>query len=117
MDGDGQVWIVKYHLDTTGTDCPCLRRSKVSKQPVALSDNFSVEVQYVQNGTLAMPIFSYYDASNNPIDLSSYTGNIIDGTLTRLRRMTRRRSQVSRPSRSNYLHRRSLPIFRRDKDQ
>lgn len=82
VDGDGQVWIVKYHLDTTGTDCPCLRRSKVSKQPVALSDNFSVEVQYVQNGTLAMPIFSYYDASNNPIDLSSYTGNIIDGTLS-----------------------------------
>jgi hypothetical protein len=80
VDGDGQVYVVKYHLDATGTDCPCLRRSKVLKQSVALPDNFSVEVQYVQNGTLAIPIFSYYDGSNNPVDLSSYTGNIIDGT-------------------------------------
>jgi len=84
VDGDGTVWVVKYHLDTTGTDCPCLRRSKVTKNAFQLTgtDNFSVEVQYVQNGTLALPIFTYYDASNNPLDLSSYTGNVIDGTLS-----------------------------------
>jgi prepilin-type N-terminal cleavage/methylation domain-containing protein len=84
VDGDGAVYVVKYHLDTTGTDCPCLRRSKVTKQAYSLSatDNYSVEVQYVQNGTLTLPIFTYYDASNNPLDLSSYTGNVIDGTLS-----------------------------------
>jgi prepilin-type N-terminal cleavage/methylation domain-containing protein len=82
VDGDGKVWIVKYHLDTTGTDCPCLRRSKVQKLATPLPDFYSVEVQYVQNGTLALPIFTYYDASNNLVDLSSYTGNVIDGTLS-----------------------------------
>lgn len=81
VDGDGVVYVVKYHLDSTGTDCPCLRRSKVSKISTGMPpDNFSVEVQYVQNGTLALPIFSFFDASNNQIDLSGYTGNVIDGT-------------------------------------
>ena len=75
VDGDGAVYVVKYHMDTTGTDCPCLRRSKVAKQTVALPDNYSVEVQYVQNGTLALPIFSYYDASNNAVDLSTTPTN------------------------------------------
>jgi prepilin-type N-terminal cleavage/methylation domain-containing protein len=81
VDGDGQVYFVKYHLDSTGTDCPCLRRSKASKPTSGFPpDNYSVEVQYVQNGTLALPIFSYYDANNAPIDLTGYTGNVIDGT-------------------------------------
>jgi prepilin-type N-terminal cleavage/methylation domain-containing protein len=82
VDGDGVVYLVKYHLDTTGTDCPCLRRSKVSKVAAGsgAGDNYSVEVQYVQNGALTIPIFTYYDASDTPVDLSSYTGNVIDGT-------------------------------------
>ena len=82
VDGDGTVYMVKYHLDATGTDCPCLRRSKASKVSSGLfpPDNYSVEVQYVQNGTLALPIFTYYDANNAAISLAGYTGNVIDGT-------------------------------------
>jgi prepilin-type N-terminal cleavage/methylation domain-containing protein len=86
VDGDGTVYIVKYHLDTTGTNCPCLRRSKVDKTTFNAngnaSDNFSVEVQYVQNGTMTLPIFSYFDANNQAIDMSGYVSNIIDGTAS-----------------------------------
>lgn len=83
VDGDGVVYVVKYHLDSTGTNCPCLRRSKVAKLSTGMpADNYSVEVQFVQNGTLALPIFSYYRADNSVIDLSTYTGNVIDGTAS-----------------------------------
>jgi prepilin-type N-terminal cleavage/methylation domain-containing protein len=83
VDGDGTVYVVKYHLDTTGTNCPCLRRSKVAKTGTSLPpDNYAVEVQFVQNGTLALPIFSYFNAANAPISLASYTGNVIDGTAS-----------------------------------
>lgn len=83
VEGTGTVSLVKYHLDTSTTDnCPCLRRSQISKT-TALSgglDNYSVEVQYVQNGTLANPIFEYFDTSGNEVDLSGYSGNALDGT-------------------------------------
>ncbi len=83
VDGDGVVQFVKYHLDTSGTDCPCLRRSEVSKVAIAsgaTDTNYSVEVQGVQNGTLTDPIFTFYDTNGNAIDLSGYTSNVIDGT-------------------------------------
>ncbi len=85
VDGDGVVQYVKYHLDTTGTDCPCLRRSEVSKTAIGLGaadTNYSVEVQGVQNGTLTNPIFTFYDSNGSAIDLSGYTGNVIDGTAS-----------------------------------
>lgn len=79
VDGTGVVSLVKYHLDPSTTEsCPCLRRSKVAKDAVT-TDDFSVEVQYVQNGTLANPIFEFYDAHGSRIDLSAYTGSVISG--------------------------------------
>jgi prepilin-type N-terminal cleavage/methylation domain-containing protein len=90
VDGSGTVSFVKYHLDTsTSGNCPCLRRSVVSKATWiasgTASDNFAVEVQGVQNsGTTnwqtANPIFQFYYVDGTQLDLSGYAGNVIDGT-------------------------------------
>jgi prepilin-type N-terminal cleavage/methylation domain-containing protein len=90
VDGAGKVSLVKYHLDTATTaNCPCLRRSKVSKENVLIGagDDFSVEVQGVQNSSTtnwqtANPIFTFYFVDGTQLDLSGYTGNVIDGTTT-----------------------------------
>ncbi len=89
VDGSG-VSFVKYHLDTSTTgNCPCLRRSVVSKSAwlAGAADNFTVEVQGVQNpGTAswqtANPIFQFYFVDGTELDLSVYsaTGYTIDGT-------------------------------------
>jgi prepilin-type N-terminal cleavage/methylation domain-containing protein len=62
VDGSGQVSVVHYHYDASGTNCPCLKRSvqtpKISADPLSQQTPvYSVEVQNVQNG----------DSSSNPI--------------------------------------------------
>src|SRR5205814_1355591 len=31
VDGSGSVSVVRYHYDTSGTNCPCLKRSQLAK--------------------------------------------------------------------------------------
>jgi prepilin-type N-terminal cleavage/methylation domain-containing protein len=88
VDGNGHVSMVKYHLDTTtDNNCPCLRRSRVDKISYDsignTSDDFSVEVQGVQNinttnWVTANPVFSYFTMDGTQVDLSAKTNNRID---------------------------------------
>jgi len=64
VNGTGQVSVVQYHLDTTGTNCPCLRRSeqpKANGDPLTQTPVYQVEVQNVKNGTDTNPIFYAFD--------------------------------------------------------
>lgn len=88
VDGTGQVSEVVYHLDTSTTNnCPCLRRSKVTKiqaDPVTgqTTPVYQVEVQNVQNGSSTSPIFYAYPhasggvAATLPIDFDSNASTI-----------------------------------------
>ncbi len=60
VDGTGRVQVVQYRYETTGSNCPCLRRSQQDKtdaDPLAQVHVDQVEVQNVKNGTDASPIF------------------------------------------------------------
>src|SRR6185369_4402551 len=54
VDGSGTISVVQYHLDNTGDNCPCLKRSQLQKingdpligqTPAA----YQIEVQGVEN--------------------------------------------------------------------
>ena len=77
IDGSGQVSVVHYHYDPSGTNCPCLRRSiqtpKVSGDPISGQQTpvYAVEVQNVQNGASGNPIFTAFSqgsAVTLPVD-------------------------------------------------
>ena len=62
VDGTGTVSVVRYHLDSDGTNCPCLKRSqlpKIDANPLTgqTTEVYQVEVQGVQNTN----IFSAYN--------------------------------------------------------
>lgn len=64
VDGSGTVSVVKYKLEATGTNCPCLRRSQLPKvvgNPITAqtATNFQVEVQNVVTSN-TQPIFGAY---------------------------------------------------------
>jgi prepilin-type N-terminal cleavage/methylation domain-containing protein len=78
--GTGNVSSVQYQLQATGNNCPCLRRSQVNKlagNPITgnAGTDFQAEVQNVQNGTTANPIFRAYRADGTqvtlPVDFNS----------------------------------------------
>src|SRR5581483_2796298 len=85
-DGTAQVKIVKYDYYSTGTNCPCLRRTEYLRtsysDPVQDAANATataqMEIQGVQNGASAAdPIFTAYDPTTGtavtlPVD---FTGN------------------------------------------
>src|SRR5947199_3776580 len=56
VDGSGTVSVVQYHLDSVGTNCPCLKRSqlpKIDASPLSQSTpTYQVEVQGVQNTSI-----------------------------------------------------------------
>ena len=61
VDGNGTVSVVRYHLDSSGTNCPCLKRSQLDKidgNPLTgqTTEVYQVEVQ----GVLNTDIFSAY---------------------------------------------------------
>ena len=61
VDGNGTVSVVRYHLDSSGTNCPCLKRSQLDKidgNPLIgqTTEVYQVEVQGVRN----TDIFSAY---------------------------------------------------------
>jgi prepilin-type N-terminal cleavage/methylation domain-containing protein len=85
IDGSGNVSIVHYKYDTSGTNCPCLRRSVTQKLPYdplsasQTAPSYSVEVQNVQNGTSTNPIFFAYSQGSLvtlPKDFDSNPGAI-----------------------------------------
>jgi prepilin-type N-terminal cleavage/methylation domain-containing protein len=54
VDSDGSVEVVRYYLDNTGNNCPCLKRSQLAKQngnPYTgqLTPVYQIEVQGVTN--------------------------------------------------------------------
>ncbi len=80
VDGTGQVSTIHYYLDTTGTNCPCLKRSQMPKIPGDPVTGQSLplywtEVQNVQNGTTANPIFTAYDPNGAPLALPADIDN------------------------------------------
>ena len=82
VDGTGTVSVVHYHLQSTGTGCPCLMRShaaKISGDPLTgqSTPTYDVEIQNVQNGSSTNPIFYAYahnaggTASTLPLDFNA----------------------------------------------
>jgi len=74
VDGTGKVSSVQYQLVSTGTGCPCLRRSQIYKQagdPLTGqgTPQFYTEIQGVQNGTTSSPIFSAFHTDNSSVTL------------------------------------------------
>jgi hypothetical protein len=76
---------VQFYLDSTGNNCPCLKRSqaiKLSADPLTGQGtaSYQMEVQNVQNGTSTNPIFQAYDISGNlltlPLDINSNGASI-----------------------------------------
>jgi prepilin-type N-terminal cleavage/methylation domain-containing protein len=64
VDGDGTVEVVRYYLDSTGNNCPCLKRSQLAKQPGnpytgQATPVYQIEVQGVTNTN----IFSAYNSA------------------------------------------------------
>jgi prepilin-type N-terminal cleavage/methylation domain-containing protein len=91
VDGNGTVSEVVYQLSATGPNCPCLRRSQQAKtvgNPLPTLEGgdqgapvFYTEIQGVQNGTTASPIFYAYRADNTqvtslPVDINSNAADI-----------------------------------------
>jgi|SRR4051812_24125091 len=85
VDGDGVVDSVQFYLDSTGNNCPCLKRSQTSKlnaNPLTGqgSATYYSEVQNVQNGTSGNPIFQAYDINGGlitlPVDFNSNANSI-----------------------------------------
>jgi prepilin-type N-terminal cleavage/methylation domain-containing protein len=75
VDGSGKVYVVQYHLDTTSTGCPCLKRSQLEKvdgDPIngQTPAQYQIEVQGVQD----FNIFSAFNSGATvtlPKDISS----------------------------------------------
>jgi hypothetical protein len=82
VTGDGTVYVIRYHLDTsTENGCPCLKRSelpKINGSPLTgqTPEVYQVEVQGVQNTS----IFSAYTNGTPvslPVDITTAGGNTI----------------------------------------
>lgn len=97
-DGTGIVQSVRYYLDNTGNNCPCLKRAQVAKQngdPLTGQGTavFQTEVQNVQNmnasGTIITPVFTAFDISGNsitlPIDFDANAETIASVRTIRMR--------------------------------
>ena len=61
VDGNGTVSVVRYHLDSSGTNCPCLKRSQLDKIDGSPLTGQTTEVYQVEvQGVLNTDIFSAY---------------------------------------------------------
>jgi prepilin-type N-terminal cleavage/methylation domain-containing protein len=82
VDGDGTVEVVRYYLDNTGNNCPCLKRSQLAKQngnpyavPPQLAPVYQIEVQGVTNPN----IFTAYNSAaiqSLPLNFNSNAAQI-----------------------------------------
>jgi prepilin-type N-terminal cleavage/methylation domain-containing protein len=83
--GTPVVKIIRYDLDNNGPNCPCLRRTEFVRNggdPVADASNpgtavAQMEIQGVQNGSAADPIFTAFDPTTGlPVSLPvDFTNN------------------------------------------
>ncbi len=88
VDGTGNVASVQYRLQTTGANCPCLRRSQIYKEagppyPPQGSAVFQTEVQDVLNGVSETdPIFEAFTTNgvqvSLPVDFANDADTIAD---------------------------------------
>ncbi len=83
VDGTGIVSVVRYHLETSGTNCPCLQRSQVAKVTadplIGQPDSYQVEVEGVQTtGTAIFSARSDGSAVGLPVTFTSSTAAAID---------------------------------------
>ena len=91
VDGSGQVSVVRYHLEPTGNNCPCLKRSQLAKidgDPLngQTTEAYQIEVQGVMNTN----IFKAYNSAavvtlpvnitNNDLTVSAI--DTVQATLT-----------------------------------
>lgn len=83
-DGSGTVYLIQYHLDTTCSPLPCLRRAqtvKLAGDPLANATaqvaNYQTELDNVLNGTTANPIFQAYDTNGNLISPTDMSNNAL----------------------------------------
>jgi prepilin-type N-terminal cleavage/methylation domain-containing protein len=109
--GDGRVYQVKYHLEPTGLNCPCLQRSWKLKQagdPLSTAaqglPDYQVEVQNVLNGSANYtltdhPIFyAYYDNdTQNPIALPIDSNNQFLGRVDTIKVILTVQAKVKDP--------------------
>jgi prepilin-type N-terminal cleavage/methylation domain-containing protein len=91
VDGDGFVESVQYWYDTAGDNCPCLKRSQVRKDalpPLSQGSTFQTEVQNVQNGGRANPIFTAFRADGTqvtlPVDIAVNPADIANIKIIRI---------------------------------
>src|ERR1044071_2875099 len=62
VDGSGQVSVVRYHLDSTGNNCPCLKRSQLPKiDGDPLNGQTAVAYQIEVQGVESTNIFQAYN--------------------------------------------------------
>jgi hypothetical protein len=74
VDGDGNVHVVDYALQSTGNNCPCLQRSDILKS--SGTTVFSNDVQNVQTaGTTADPLFIAYTSSGTTVTSADMTSS------------------------------------------
>ncbi len=81
VQGDGTVWVIRYRLVQDGPGCPCLQRSQTAKVPgdplsqSGIDNKYVTEVQHVENGGTADPIFRAFRTNGTeislPIDLNT----------------------------------------------
>jgi len=92
VDGTGTVSSVRYHIETSGPSCPCIKRSqttKLSADPLTgqAFPAYEIEMQDVLNGTTSAPIFYAYTTNNVavtlPVDFATPAGrNTLAGIST-----------------------------------
>jgi prepilin-type N-terminal cleavage/methylation domain-containing protein len=61
VDGDGTVEVVRYFLDNTGTNCPCLKRSQLPKINAAPTAQTAAVYQIEVQGVTNTNIFTAYN--------------------------------------------------------
>jgi prepilin-type N-terminal cleavage/methylation domain-containing protein len=61
VDGDGSVEVVRYFLDNTGTNCPCLKRSQLPKINAAPTAQTAAVYQIEVQGVTNTNIFTAYN--------------------------------------------------------
>ena len=77
VDGNGTVSVVRYHLDSSGTNSPCLKRSQLDKIDGSPLTGQTTEVYQVEvQGVLNTNIFSAFNSGATvtlPVDLTNGT--------------------------------------------
>ncbi len=82
VDGSGTVSAVRYHYDTVGTNCPCLKRSQLPKidgDPYSsqTTPSYEVEVQGVQSSNIFTAYTGGTPVGGLPVTTATASGTTI----------------------------------------